>query len=124
MNKRVKVLCLCSMGQNRSVVMTYLGKTYGWDALAAGVDINDPQTIDMLCHWADYIWIAQWDMKSKIENLNHHDKLINLPIGHDIWGYNPHPDMMKKAQNEIFPKLALELRVREDARKAASCIPR
>ncbi len=117
MAKRLKILCLCSQGNNRSVAMGYLCKSYGWDSIAAGVDANSLSTVGMLAHWADFIWIAKEEMRDKIDPSVHH-KIVGPCVGEDIWGYTPHPELLDKVTREIFPQIATAIRIKVDKEKS------
>src|SRR2546421_9718227 len=51
----MRILCLCSEGNNRSVTIAHQLKYLGHDCLAAGTRTNSPETLTMLCEWAERI---------------------------------------------------------------------
>lgn len=77
-------------------------QTFGLRAvIAAGLDGNDPDTLEMLFAWADVILVvgekyladkvpSQWRMKM------HH-----LDVGSDKWGWHQHGRLMAKLRPEI-----------------------
>lgn len=54
----MKILCVCNYGSNRSVHLASLLKKMGHDCLAAGVDKNALDTLNMLCNWAEVIIVT------------------------------------------------------------------
>lgn len=56
----MKVLTMCSAGAVRSVALSHrLKHDYGIDAVPLGRDTNSPETISMVCEWADLIMVMQ-----------------------------------------------------------------
>lgn len=56
----MKILTCCFGGNVRSVGCKFvLHMKYGHDVLACGVDHNTPETIEMLCNWADYVIVME-----------------------------------------------------------------
>lgn len=51
----MKILCLCNQGNNRSVQFAHLLRYWRHDTLPAGTETNSPETLAMLCNWADVI---------------------------------------------------------------------
>ena len=84
----MKILCICSHGNVRSVALAYLLKTlYGYDALACGLEEMGEETKNMLVNWADKVIIltSKFDTdKMKIGK----KMLYVLDVGEDIW-HNP-----------------------------------
>lgn len=78
----MKILCVCSQGNKRSVFTRYvLNGTH--DALAMGVDVNSAETIRMLTQWADVILLAEPQMKKRIP-VKHQKKIDQMfTIGPD-----------------------------------------
>jgi len=74
----MKILCVCKMGNVRSVTAARILKARGHDALAAGLHRNSLDTLEMLSEWADLI-------------LN-----MNDMVGPDKWHKAMHPDLVKK----------------------------
>jgi predicted protein tyrosine phosphatase len=88
MNKDIKILCVCQMGNVRSVgTKARLNKRNYNNVIATGSSSTGEETLAMLCEWADVILVAEPDM---IEQLpNGHDKVdSNFFIGEDVYG-NP-----------------------------------
>lgn len=79
----MKILCLCQGGSCRSVALAYLFKyKYKQDALACGWEGNTKETMDMLCEWADAIFVLETYMKDKIDP-KYHDKTSIYDVGPD-----------------------------------------
>lgn len=55
----MKILVVCDQGNNRSVTVAHHLKYRGHDVLTAGVKVNSPETIRLLCQWADRIIITE-----------------------------------------------------------------
>ena len=51
----MKILILCDQGNNRSVTLAHHLKYWKHDVIPAGLKTNSPETLTMLCHWADRI---------------------------------------------------------------------
>lgn len=54
----MKILVVCDEGNNRSVTVAHHLKYWAHDVLTVGLDRNTPETIRMLCDWADRIIIT------------------------------------------------------------------
>lgn len=100
-NKDQRVLCICRNGQVRSVATRYLlSHLFGFRrVIACGWALNDDQTLNELCEWADVILVvgraSDWDLKTP------KDKTINIEVGADVWGWYDHPVLIRA----ILPKL-------------------
>ena len=90
----MKILTMCAGGNVRSVGLKYLLKyKYGHEALACGQDANSPETIEMLCSWADHIIAVTQDYIKFIPE-KYHNKLHVYDIGVDRFGYAFHPELL------------------------------
>ncbi len=99
-DKKMKILCLCNQGNNRSVQFAHLLKQEGHDAIAAGVDANSPETIKMLCDWADRIIITEINQINKIPEGN---PVLLLDVGPDVYRRPFNPTLFRKA-NALIEK--------------------
>lgn len=82
----MKSLCVCQGGRVRSVALRYLlTDTYKHDALACGVEKNSPDTLLMLCEWADIIFVLDKRILGLLPNL-YSDKVKMIDVGPDKWG--------------------------------------
>lgn len=83
----MKVLCICSHGNVRSVALAYLIKTiYKHEAIAIGIKPSSIETLKMLYAWADMIVVTTSGLGIKAPtDIN---KIRLLDIGEDIW-HNP-----------------------------------
>jgi hypothetical protein len=80
----MKVLCICDQGNKRAVFTRFL-LGHKHEALAAGVKTNSPETINLLCEWADKILLAELNMREYIPE-NYWYKIDNrFEIGPDIY---------------------------------------
>jgi hypothetical protein len=85
---------MCAGGNVRSVALKYILKyKYGHECLACGQDANSPETIDMLCNWADYVIVVTENYKNFIPE-KYHSKLLCYEIGIDRFGYAFHPELL------------------------------
>ena len=91
----MKVLVCCQGGNVRSVTFGFILKyKYNIDAIAASLEKNSNDTLDMLFEWADTIIVVQESMKDFIPKL-YHKKLLVLDIGPDRWGQSLHPELLQ-----------------------------
>ena len=100
LNKNMKIACICRGGQVRSVCARYiLNDMFGFrKVLAAGWEKNDPDTIKMLCHWADAVLIVgsatKWLNNNSIPPEFKH-KYVLLDIGEDVWHHYNNKELVK-----------------------------
>src|ERR1700676_4986840 len=96
----MKILCVCSQGNKRSVV-TRFALNHKHDALACGVDVNFKETLAMLCKWSDVILLAEPEMRRSLP-VKYHKKIdTRYTIGPDIYP----PSIDKKLYRLIKKKL-------------------
>ena len=87
LTKSSKVVCICRGGQVRSVAARFiLADRHGLrKVLACGWEKNDPETVAMLCEWADAVLVvgsaSDWNLPTA------KDKTVLLDIGPDRWGH-------------------------------------
>jgi galactitol-specific phosphotransferase system IIB component len=97
----MKVLTVCHGGNVRSVALAYVLKTLaGADALAASVKHNSPQTLNMLCDWADRIIVVQAHYADKIPQ-SHRNKVRVYDVGRDRWFNSLHPQLLSMFQHHV-----------------------
>lgn len=96
----MRILCVCNGGNCRSVATAEILKgVYGHEAIAIGTYWFKPDSVRMLCGWADVIlpvepleaklpepdltkwraspvWLSEFDGKRKV-----------IPLGPDVWGH-------------------------------------
>jgi hypothetical protein len=90
-----RVLCTCRGGNSRSVGMAYALKYFfGHDAIACGVEGNDPETVTMLCNWAQIIICMRPEFKEKIPSEFWHKTFV-CDVGYDRY-FQPHPDLIEQ----------------------------
>jgi predicted protein tyrosine phosphatase len=98
----MKVLTICQGGQVRSVGLKYiLTYKYNHEALACGVQSNTPDTISMLCGWADAIVILQKEFIQFVPAEHRNGKLFCYDVGPDRFGYAFHPELQSMLDNMI-----------------------
>src|SRR5712691_3544931 len=94
-----KVLVLCQGGQVRSVTVAGILR-YGYDdnkfdALAASLEKNSHETLNMLCMWADMIVVVEGKLMAKMP-AEYLPKTRLFPIGPDVWRMSNHPDLIRR----------------------------
>lgn len=94
-----KILVLCQGGQVRSVTIAGILKyDFGFDALAGSLEKNTPETLTMLCEWADQIIVVEDKLleQMKIEYTKHMHKTRLFPLGPDVWRMSRHPELIDR----------------------------
>lgn len=95
----MKVLCLCAGGAVRSVTLAFVLKyEYKIDAIAASLEKNSEDTLEMLYKWADRIIVVQVGMEDNIP-VEHLEKTLCLDIGPDRWGASLHQELLNICGN-------------------------
>ena len=90
-----KVLTVCQGGNSRSVAAGFLLKyKYLVDAMACSWERNAPETIWMLCDWADTIILMSAEFVERIPQ-EFADKIKIAEVGHDRWCNGLHPELLK-----------------------------
>lgn len=92
--KRKKFLTVCEGGNVRSVSLAFLLKNNGQDAVAASWRWNSPETLALLCEWADYVYVMQDEFKEKIPE-RFRDKVGIADVGPDRFGNPLHPELIQ-----------------------------
>lgn len=92
-----KMLCVCSMGNVRSVTMARILKAKGHDVLAIGLKSNSRDTLRMLFGWADIVLVAENWMGGIVP----HIKVRDLEIGKDVWNEAMHPELVRKVKRKL-----------------------
>ncbi len=96
-----RVLCICHGGQVRSVAVRHiLFHQFGFKkVIAAGWGMNDEDTIQSLCEWADAVVVvgrpSEWRLNTPPQ------KTIHIEVGKDVWGRHNHPALLEL----LLPKL-------------------
>lgn len=119
-NMKPKVLCICQGGNCRSAgLATALKGTYGCDALNAGTSWQEPDTMYMLCRWANIIILVEPRVLCEHSKVNQPAwdacvvwdkefvfKRKIFDVGADIWG-NPLADsyqtLIHSRKDEFLP---------------------
>lgn len=81
----MKILCLCSRGNSRSVALGWILKDRidpAQDAIAAGLDVMSDETKHMLCKWAERIIVVDETLKDKVPE-EYHEKMKVWDVGGD-----------------------------------------
>lgn len=99
----MKILILCNHGNVRSVGLKYLiQRLYDHDVLAAGVEENLFDTVEMLMEWADKVICLTSESNNTVMANAHSPKdRVFIDIGKDVW-HNPfHHELQHKLLKEI-----------------------
>ena len=104
MNKNIKILTVCHQGNCRSVATRWCLIKRGYrNVISTGCMSTNPETLQMLCDWADKILVAKPKHGKPLPD-NAQDKIDKrFTIGEDLW-HNP---MNKKLQDIANKQLDL-----------------
>jgi hypothetical protein len=69
-------------------------KKRGYEVLTAGVEHNEPDTLNTLCDWADIIFVAQREYASLLPGFGHKVN-FKFAVGIDDWDISDHPDLIR-----------------------------
>jgi predicted protein tyrosine phosphatase len=91
---KAKALTICQGGNSRSVALAYVLKyKYGVDALACSWETNTPETIKMLCEWAEAIFVMQPQFIESVPS-DSRCKVKVIDVGPDKWFNGLHPELV------------------------------
>jgi hypothetical protein len=94
-----KFLCVCEGGVNRSVALAFVLKAiHGHDALATGWRWTSPETMQVLCQWADHIFVMQGEFREKIP-ADYREKVLVADVGPDVYGFPLNPTLQGVLQS-------------------------
>ena len=100
---QMKLLILCSEGNNRSVTFAHLLKYWGNDCIAAGVNTNSPETLQMLAKWADKIIFTEKGQEIPYavlwQNKDYSDKSVLFDVGPDTYPRPFNAELLAKAKS-------------------------
>lgn len=83
----MKILCVCRKGNVRSVATKYALNRRGYkEVLTVGFDMVTPETLNMLCKWADIILVPKITHWEKIDKRFTNKIKKGFVIGDDIYG--------------------------------------
>jgi hypothetical protein len=91
----VKILCLCSEGNNRSVTLAHQLKYLGHDVLSAGLNTNSAQTLEMLRAWADKTIVTDKQQHKLIPDAELWD------LGPDIYPRPFNPTLLRRVKGLV-----------------------
>lgn len=109
MPRRRKFLTVCNGGVVRSVTLAAMLKYwFDEDAVAASIDKNHGETMNMLAEWADVIvvvdaWMVEW-FKENVP-MRSEGKVKLVPIGVDRWGMSNHPELIEELMKHDLPAI-------------------
>lgn len=87
-----KILCVCWGGCSRSVGLSNTLKYgHGHDTLAVGIEGNSPETLKMLCQWAEVIVVMSAHMIDDIPK-EFESKVRLCEVGKDVY-FNPNKEL-------------------------------
>ena len=94
---RLRILCVCEGGFTRSVCLAGHLRNDGGrpvhDSIAASWRFNTPETITMLCAWAEFVVVMEPYMLEKIPQ-EYRSKSKVCDVGPDRYGQPLHPDLV------------------------------
>jgi hypothetical protein len=94
-----KFLCVCDGGNVRSYALAWvLHDQLGQEAIPVGRLRVSPETMKMMCEWADLIVIMQPHMEESILP-EFKPKLLCVDVGVDRYGMWIHPELLPQAQD-------------------------
>ena len=80
----MRFLCVCALGNSRSVACAYLLKLAGHEALAVGAEATSPETLAYLAAWADKIIVIDRRFRDRIpENKAEGSKVLEWYLDGD-----------------------------------------
>lgn len=89
----MKILTMCQGGNVRSVALAArLKGLHGHDAVACSWEFNTPETIKMLCQWAEMIVVMEAVFVKYIP-VEFGKKIHYCDVGPDRWGSAFHPEL-------------------------------
>lgn len=99
-DKPMKILCVCHAGAVRSVAMAdMLRQLFKKDAMPVSWDKASDETWNMMCNWADRIFIVEEYQRARVKP-EHASKVTLIPLGVDRWFNAHHPEL-----RAILPKM-------------------
>ena len=98
----MKFLCICHYGHSRSVALARQLHGRQQTAIAIGFATSDPDSMYLLCKWADHVLVVDQNAKCRIPS-EYIYKTRNFDVGPDRWVNPYHPEL-----KELFSKLLLD----------------
>jgi hypothetical protein len=95
----MKILTICRGGLVRSVALaSVLRYEAGQDPVAYGIEKGTPETMRMLCMWADRVVLmqAEYDVAQYWSGVR--AKVCVCDVGPDVWSNPLHPDLLAKVR--------------------------
>jgi len=84
-NNRMKILCTCEHGNNRSVTMAHILKYVpGFETMTIGLSYHSEETKKMMFEWADKILVPERKLLALIPK-EYESKVKFYDIGEDIY---------------------------------------
>ena len=97
----MKILCVCSRGNSRSVALAWILKDHlHLDALAMGIDTNSEETKNVLYDWADRIILVDKIFEERIPK-EYKTKLKIFDVGGDRFFRGFEPELLQIYINYI-----------------------
>ena len=94
MTRPRRFLCVCQGGNVRSAALKHI-LNYGFqqEALSCSAEKNSPETLRLLCDWADYVVLMSPEMLRWWPEGLARDKLCLVDVGPDSYGSPFHPGL-------------------------------
>lgn len=91
---KARYLCVCNSGSVRSVTLARLLKKYDAETLSVGIKDNSHETLEVLCSWADRIYVAEARMMQSIPSEYRRKVSFDYVCGPDFWYTPGHADLV------------------------------
>ena len=111
----MKILVLCDQGNNRSVVVAHHLKYWKHDVIPAGLKTNSPETLIMLCVWADRIILTEDTQRAEMDRIIPFGVEIPPGTAGKLQLWNIGPDIYPRPFNKEL--LAIVRRLMEEHRE-------
>lgn len=97
----MKFLTVCDGGNVRSHCMAVCLKERFHEAIAIGRWACKPETIDMMCNWADVVILMEPHMKENIPE-KYADKIYDINVGFDRYGVGINPELRTQCEEGMY----------------------
>lgn len=102
----MKFLTVCEGGNVRSVTLAKLLKEAGHEAIAVGWKYVSPETMALLCEWANRIVFIDTpenynELLSRLPADEYRIRVRYIDIEEDHWGLAHHPDLVRLLKDRL-----------------------
>lgn len=96
----MKILCVCDIGNNRSVHFASQLKFWKHDTIAIGLDTTTQETLKMLYEWADIILLTENMQRLKMPE-GYEAKIKFCDVGIDIYPRPYNAELLAKVRGYL-----------------------